>query len=217
FNEDMSEAEITLLKASYQKEREAAKKNYIPHEPFDREKASEQFQKAFLYKQEHTKRILPGDILNRIADIRVYALDNASRQVIKAVTKFCEANEQSVNRTTKEYEKYYKEALKSLDSNVVKNINFHDCKIIEIKQSELSLSILFDNFGGFTDIDEMQFENYKIIKQDGFMQNSCWLYDEIYKSNGKYELQVLLRNENGLLIEFIVSAERISFKINNKA
>lgn len=202
--------------ASYREEYESRKEYYIPSEPFDREKASKEFYEGFVYSQERIKKTLPEEILEKIADIRVYTLDKASREVIKAVTQFCEDNEKSVKRTTEEYQKYYKKALKSFDRNIVKNINFHDCTIVDVKQMEQSLSILFDNSGGFTDIDEVKFENYKIIKQDALLQNLWWLYDEIYKIKDRYELHVLLQNKNMDLVEFIISAEHISFKHNQE-
>lgn len=187
---------------------------YITHEAFDREKLSRQFHEMFIYNQEYTKKILPEEILRKIADIRVYVFDKASNEVIKDVTRFCQHNEKLVKRTVEEYGQYCKKTFKSFDRNVVKNINFHDCIIIDIKETEQGLSILFDNSGGFTNINEMQLENYNIIKQDALLQNSWWLYDEIYKINSKYELHVLLQNLNGDLIEFIVSAEYIYFKHN---
>lgn len=211
FDENMSEDEIIALKASYMTEREEAKESYTPHEPFDRKKVAEQFYETFIYNQKYIKRTLPEEILKKIADIRVYVLDKASREVINAVTQFCEENEKAVNNVIKDYEIYYKKALESFDRNIVENINFHDCIIKDIEQIEQILSISFDNSGGFTDIDEVKFENYNIIKQDASLKNSWWLYEEIYKVNGKYELHVLLQNENMDLVEFIISAERISF------
>lgn len=188
----------------------------ITHDPFDSEKLSRQFEEGFIYNQEHIKKILPTEILKMIADIRVYVLDKASRQVINDVTIFCKNNKKLVNRTITEYNNYYKKALKSFDKDMVENIHFHDCRVIDIKQTEQSLSILFDNSGGFTDIYEIQFENYKIIKQDALLQNAWWIYDEIYKTNGKYELQVLLQNKDMNLVEFSVSAEHIYFKKNQE-
>lgn len=214
-DKNMSEDEILNLKVSYEAERNDTKESYIPPEPFDRNKASEQFHEAFINKQERIKKILPEEILKKIEDIRVFILDKASRQVINAVTQYCEDNKKLVRRTLENYREYYKKSLEPFDENVVKNINFHDCTIIDIKQTEQCLAILFDNSGGFTDIDEMQFENYKIMKLDGLLQTSTWLYDEIYKTNGKYELHILLWN-NMDLVELIVSAEQISFKRNKK-
>lgn len=184
----------------------------ISQNPFEKEKLSRQFQEGFINNQEHAKKVLPDEILEKIADIRVYALDKASHQVIEDVTRFCENNRNLVDRIIKEYNKYFKEALKSFDKDMVENIRFHDCLITDIKQTGHSLSILFDNSGGFTDIYEVQFENYNIIKQDALLENSWWLYDELYKTNGKYELHVLLQNKNMDLIEFTISTEHISFK-----
>jgi hypothetical protein len=191
---------------------EPINKSSILHSGFDRENAAKQFQQRFVYYQEYVKKLLPKEILKDIADIRVYVLDKASAKVINAVTKFCENNKKLIDRTVEEYSKYYKNALKSLDCNIVNNINFHDCIIVDIKQTEHALTMLFDNSGGFTNIDEMQFENYCIIKQDGLLQNSWWLYNEVYKVNGKYEVHVLLENKHMGLIEFTISAENISFK-----
>lgn len=184
------------------------------HKPFEREKFSKQFEERFICHQENFEKILPEKILKNIADIRVFVLDRASRQVISDVTRFCNDNEKSVDKTIKEYNKYYSEALKSFNKHLVENINFHDCLITDIKQTNQYLSILFDNSGGFTDVYEIRFENYKIIKQDASLENSWWLYDEVYKTDDKYEIHALLENKNIGLIEFTVSAENISFKHN---
>ena len=154
------------------------------------------------------------NILNEIADIRVFVLDKATHNIIDDVTQFCEQNKKSINRTIEEYRKYYKKALKSFDKNMVENIRFHDCMIVKSNKKDKSLILLLDNKGGFTDINEVTFENYNIIKQDGLLENSWWLYDEIYKVNDKYELHVLFQNKNMDLIEFIISVENIAFNSN---
>ncbi len=202
--------------ASYQVECKALNENYIITELFDREKISKQFHEAFIYNQEHIREILPVEILEKIADIRVYVLKKASHEVLNAVTQFCKESEKLVRNTAKEYQEYYKKALESFDRNIVENINFHDCRIIDLKHKEQSLSILFDNSGGFTDIDEIHFENYKIIKQAPLILGSWWLYEEIYKINDKYELHVLLHNKEMDLVEFIICADHISFNRNQK-
>ncbi|AKN32350.1 hypothetical protein Ccar_16360 [Clostridium carboxidivorans P7] len=190
----------------------AVKESCISCEPFDREKLSQQFYQGFIHRQRYIKTILPEEILKEIADIRVCALDKASHKVIQAITLFCKNNEKLVNKTIKKYEKYYKKASKSFDRRIVENINFHDCGIIDVRQTEQYLLILFDNKYGFTDIDEIKFENYNIIKQDALLQNSRWLYDEMYKINDKYELHVLLQNKKMDLIDFIISADNITFR-----
>ena len=147
------------------------------YEPFHKEKAIEQFHNKFMYNQEHLKKVLSYDILKEIADIRVFVLDKASRKVINAVTKFCLENKHSVDRTMEQYRKYYKKTVKSFDKDIVESIRFHDCMIVNTNSSSGDLILHLDNTGGFTDINEVIFENYNIIKQDNLLQDSWWLYD----------------------------------------
>jgi len=188
----------------------------IEPEPFDRKNATKRFYNGFICKQENIKRSLPENILKEIADIRVFVLDKATHNVIRAVAQFCEENKNSVDRIFEEYKKYYQEALKSFDKNIVENMRFHDCKIINSIEKDDSFILFLDNKGGFTNIDEVAFVNYNIIKQEGILANSWWLYDEIYKVNNKYEVHVLLQNKNMDLIEFIILVEHIDFKSNRK-
>ena len=148
-------------------EGEIAKESYHKNEPFAKE-ISEQFYQAFLHNQEHIKSILPAEILERIADIRVFALKKATPSVIKDVTQFCRNNIKLMLRTAEDYKKHYKKILESSDGGLVKEINFHDCIVRDVKQTDKVLSILFDNRsgGGLTNITEMHLENYRIIKRN---------------------------------------------------
>ncbi|ODA39969.1 hypothetical protein DSBG_3260 [Desulfosporosinus sp. BG] len=170
---------------------------------------AENFHEIFMFNQERIEKTLPEAILNMIADIKVFGLYKASSEVISAVTSYCEENMRSVNMAIEQYQKHLKTVSNSFNRNILKN--FHDCKITGIKRTEHSLIISL-NSGGFTDIKEVLFENYKIIKQDSSLENSWWLYDEIYDIDGINEWHVLLQDENSLLADFIISAEKISFK-----
>ncbi|TCJ01409.1 DUF4085 family protein [Cytobacillus praedii] len=180
--------------------------------PFNREQEIEQFHESFLFNQACLKEELPETIVKEIADIRVFALNKATRSVINAVTNFCENNERSVAATSEEYRRYFKEASHAFDNKIVKNFGFHDCTIIKSVQNGKSLTLHLDHTGGFTNINEVTFENCTIIKQDDLLEDSWWLYEEIYKVNDKYEFHVLLQNSKMGLIDFIISADQVSFK-----
>lgn len=105
--EGMIEEEIKEFKICYLAEREEAKQYYEP-EPYDSEKSTEKFRELFLSDIEHYKKILPQEILNDIADIRVFSLDKATTDIIQRVETFCEENEKSVQKTIESYQKYYK-------------------------------------------------------------------------------------------------------------
>ena len=200
--------------ALQQSKRKVEKEVNIQWQAFNIKTATEEFHEKFVINQEYVKKILPEEILNEIADIRVYALGKASFKVKNAVTQFCEDNKRLVENTTKEYRDYEKQELKILDIDIVKKIRFHDYVILDVKKTDQYLSIIFENPGGLIKIDEIKFENYQILNQDDSLENLWWLYDEIYIKNDRYELHVLLQNKNMDLIEFTVSAEQILFKHN---
>lgn len=184
----------------------------IKSEPFIKEQAIEQFQSSFHYNQLHLKEGLPESILKQVADIRVLALNRATRPVINAITQFCEGNEKAVTSAGEAYRKYYQEASSSIETEINKNFGFHDCTVMKAIENGKSLTLHLDNSGGFTTIDEVTFENFAILKQDGSLENSWWLYEEIYKVDDKYEFHALLQHPRMGLIDVIISADRVSFK-----
>jgi len=181
-------------------------------EPFNKDHATKQFDESIMYNQEHLKKSLPDTILNQIADLRVFALNKATHDVIEAVTQFCEDNKRAVDMTMDHYRKYYAEASLSMDRELVENFGFHDCTVIKSIRNDKSMTLLLDNTGGFTTIDEVIFENVTIIKQDAGLDNSWWLYEEVYKVNNRYEFHMLLQNPDMGIIDLILSAERAFFR-----
>ncbi|UDK97877.1 DUF4085 family protein [Lysinibacillus sphaericus] len=190
-------------------------KSHENYEPFNKEKGIEQFHDIFIHNLMYLKKQLPETIVKQIADIRVFTLDKATRNVINAVTQFCEENYRIVTTVIEDYKRYIKENSTLLDIEIDGDFSFHDCKIIKSIKNDKSLKLLLDNKVSDTNIDEVIFENINIIKQDVLLEDSWWLYEEIYKVNDKYEFHVLLQNKTEDLIDFIISAEQISF-ISNK-
>ncbi|AVK95991.1 DUF4085 family protein [Lysinibacillus sphaericus] len=190
-------------------------KSHENYEPFNKEKGIEQFHDIFIHNLMYLKKQLPETIVKQIADIRVFTLDKATRNVINAVTQFCEENYRIVTTVIEDYKRYIKENSTLLDIEIDGDFSFHDCKIIKSIKNDKSLKLLLDNKVSDTNIDEVIFENINIIKQDDLLEDSWWLYEEIYKVNDKYEFHVLLQNKTEDLIDFIISAEQISF-ISNK-
>ncbi|WP_427107825.1 DUF4085 family protein [Lysinibacillus xylanilyticus] len=201
-----------ILKSNETANRDDDNNNY---EPFNKEKGIEQFHDYFIHNLMYLKKQLPETIVKQIADIRVFTLDKATRNVINAVTQFCEENDGIVTTVIEDYKRYIKENSTLLDREIDGDFSFLDCKIIKSIKNDKSLKLLLDNKGSYTNIDEVIFENFNIIKQDDLLEDSWWRYEEIYKVNDNYEFHVLLQNKTMDLIDFIISAEQISF-ISNK-
>ncbi|MBD7971394.1 DUF4085 family protein [Paenibacillus gallinarum] len=200
--------------ASLMKKNESMNANDNNEASFNKEKEIEKFYDIFIYNQEQLKKKLPDSILKQIADLRVFTLDKATKTVINAVAKFCKENERSVTTTGECYIRYLEKSSNILDQEIIENFRFHDCMITKSVQKDTSITLFLDNSGGFTDIDEVAFNNFTIIKQEGSLDDSWWLYEELYRVDDKYEFHVLLQDNKRCLIDFIFSADQVTFKRN---
>lgn len=206
---DLQEEVATLMKNN-----ESINTNDNNEVPFNKEKEIEKFYDIFIYNQEQLKKKLPDSILKQIADLRVFTLNKATKTVINAVTTFCEENKRSVTTTGESYIRYMEKSSNILDEEIIGNIRFHNCMITKSVQKDTSITLFLDNSNSFTNIDEVTFNNFTIIKQEGSLNDSWWLYEELYRVNDKYEFHVLLQNNKMGLIDFIISADQVSFKSN---
>lgn len=168
-------------------------------------------EQAFDYRQtniiEDLKEKLPKDILDKVKDIRVLALDYASKEVYDLIKKFSEENEKYVDNKFKEYIKLENEMFD--DSFELLNTSFHDCYIEKCEKNKKDMIINF-NTGGFSEKENIIFKNYKVILDEN-IENTFWLYEEIYKNKSKYEVHILTIKDKDLK-ELILTCDDIILK-----
>ena len=157
---------------------------------------------------EDLKSNLPSHILNKVSDIRVLALNYASREVADLIKEYCEDNQKYVDKKINEYSKLQEKQFKNKTLDF-KEESFHDCLISEIKKDNKSLTIKLNNKHGFTNKSKITFVNYNIILDED-ISNSCWLYREIYVKEEKYEVHILTCGEE--LRELIIECDDIFVK-----
>ena len=199
---------IEAAKKGYFEMREQILQNYdeICHE-FDPVQEKKIFRRMMHNNIKNLKANLPDEILRKVADIRVLALNYASADIKKEITAFCRANDRTVDEASKAYLKECRKAFKKGNIPVFENASFHDCRIVSCRKKGADLVLTLDNSGGFTNISQIKFKDCMVIKQDKPLHNAVWLYDEIYKTDTGYEFHVLL--EKGGRIDFIVRATDI--------
>ncbi len=208
--------EFEEAKKSYFEMREQARINYENNPTiFDAEQERKTFKQSLRYNTKHLKTNLPENILQKVADIRVLALNRASAEVKKEITAFCKENDKSGKDAMKAYWKDYNKTFKRRKPDFAENFNFHDCKIVSYRKKGSDLLIGLDNSGGFTGINQIIFKNCDIIKQDKSLRGAWWLYDEIYKTDNGYQIHVLLQNKE--LIDFTVNVKDVEFVSEIKA
>ncbi len=184
-----------------------AREDYVPPK-FDPEDLKAKFADAQKYNIELLENLLPEYILEKVADIRVLALDYCTNEVKWLIENFCEGNEKKTERTMDELMKAEKREFGEKMPEFTKE-SFHDCEITEFEKDGRDIVISFDNSGGFTDCTGIVFKNAEIIEQDGDIIDAVWLYDEIYKTENGFEIHALLTGED--LKYFTVRCEDTEF------
>lgn len=193
---------------SHEEFEEARKGFEETHVEFDPEKLKESFREGHNYNIEMLKSTLPEEILAKVADIRVLALDCCTDEVKKLIAKFCKENE-------KEFKRAFKELAKAEQNEFGENLpeftneSLHDCGITALEKDGSDIILRLDNSDGYTDCTAIVFKNAEIIEQDGEIIGAWWLYDEIYNADNGFEIHALLSGDD--LIYFTVKCEKTEF------
>ena len=202
-------SEFDKAKQAYLEERKRAKLNFDNIASFDPEKEREAFKLSFRDNIKVLKVKLPEEILQKVADIRVLALDYASAEVKKEVTQFCKKNERIVRSTMDAYQKQYNKQFKSFAPSFASELALHDCRVLSCRKRGNDIVLTIDNSGGFTDIKKIIMKNCSVIKQDALLYDAWFLYEEIYKTGKWYEIHFLL--DKNKLIDFIVTVDDLEY------
>lgn len=202
-------SEIERVKKEYLELRERMLVNYLNRPAFDYEQEKKNFKKALQLNVIHLKRNLPVEIQQKIADIRVLALNRVSADIKKELTAYCKANRKAVESAVKAYWKEYKKRFRNGEPAFAEKFNFHDCTVISCRKKGNDTVITLDS-GGYTNIKQVIFKNCLIIKQDTSLRGAWWLYNEIYKTGEGFEIHILLQKKE--LIDFIVSVTDVEYK-----
>jgi hypothetical protein len=176
---------------------------------FDPEQEKKNFKKEFRHNVKHLKRNLPDEILQKIADIRVLALNRASTDIKKEITTYCKTNERAVESAIKAYWKDYKKSFPNGEPAFAENFKLHDSTVISCRKKGKDTVLIIET-GGFTSFSQITLKNCTILKQDMQLHGAWWLYDEIYRTNDGYEIHVLLHKNK--LIDFIFTVTDMEFK-----
>lgn len=203
-------SEFEEAKKAYFEMREQSRLDFINNPAFDPEQEKKNFKQALRYNVQNLKRSLPEEILKKVADIRVLALNRASADVKKEISLFCKANKKAVEMAIKAYWKEHRKNFKNHEPAFAEDFHFHDCKVTSCRKRGSDILITLDNSGGFTDINQIVLKDCSILKQDAPLHGAWWLYEEIYKSDNGYEIHVLLQKTK--LIDFIVTVSNITYK-----
>ncbi len=195
---------------SYFEQREQARLKFNNRPEFNIEEKKKRFKQSFRYNLKRLKNSLPESILLKVADIRVLALNYASREVKQEITQFCKQNEKSTRAAMAAYQKQYRKQFKTGAPAFVEELNLHDCMVLSCRRAGNDVVMVLDNSGGFTNISTIRIKNCVVIKHDAPLHGAWCLYEEIYKAGESFEIHFLL--DKNKLIDYIIVADDLEYQ-----
>lgn len=178
---------------------------YDVRPPFDVISSRQQFKEIHDWNCMDQARRLSAELLEQIADIRVFTLGYCTKEIMLQLKRESKANEIQMNAIMSECRSV--QQAESIPDRIKDRFHFHDCTVNEIHASE-DMVIRLDTNGGFTDLNYITLVAPEILRQDEHIAGSSWLYDELYRVKDGYEMHVLLSGAAGLQ-ELIVWCEDI--------
>ena len=206
----LEESEFEKAKIAYLELREQARINFGKLPSFDPDRERKYFRQLFRYNVKDLKNCLPESILLKVADIRVLALNYASREVKQEITQFCKQNEKSTRAAMTAYQKQYRKQFKTVVPAFAEDLNLHDCEVLSCRRSGDDIVMVLDNSGGFTNISTIRMKNCNVIKQDAPLRGARYLYEEIYKAGERFEIHFLL--DKNKLVDYIIVADDLEYQ-----
>ena len=193
FSEDYYKDLYTRRRRAFVKEQKEVAE--VLGEEFSKVKAEVEFMNRHEETVKAMEANLPLEIKAEVADMRVLALDIATKEVRQQLKAWCEANKKEADAKIAAYD------------GLALEENLHDSVIRTMEMKAETLTFKLD----CSDVKKVVFKNYKVLEQGGYVLGATWLCQEVYEAEGGREYHILLMKKDGKTAEMTVFAEEIEF------
>jgi hypothetical protein len=198
------------IKEEIARKEQEARARFVPI-VYEEEKLIQQFHdNNFKGRLKYLESLLPEDIMKDIADIRLLALDEVSKEIWDRIYLFCSIKEAQTSKVEKEFQEYYNLSSPKLPEKIQHNYNFHDCRVTSYEQQGKEVTIGLDHSGGFTNVCKVIYHNAVVLEQEDIVR-ACWLDSEIYAMEEGYEFHAVLQGEDILYKYLTLWAADVDF------
>ena len=166
------------------------------------------FQECFNHDLEELKEMLPDELLAKISDLRVLALNIASSDNYRWFKQYCKQKENEIYAISRAYQAHY-DKIVNLLPDVLEEMHMHDCKVVNNHFYKGDFIMDIDSSGGFYFMSRLVFKNAKIIESDINLDGVRWLYDEIYITDTGYEMHILFCSDENKQGQMIISFDEV--------
>lgn len=168
------------------------------NQPYNEEKFRESFMKIHHFSIDYYKVIFPNNILDKVADLRVFALGIVSQEVYDLLTE----RKVLFDKINDEYRKYYNSISdKVIGTNLEVLDNLHDAIIQNWISNNQDLILKIDSCGSYAKVKEIIFKRFLCNPENFQLTNYWWLYNELYFLDNKIRVDILLADEKNDLFE----------------
>ena len=152
--------------------------------------------RAFVKQMKEEEGEAFDKIAAEVADMRVLALDIATKEVRHQLKAWCEEQKKLADAKEAEY---------AADSTKESSETFAGCELTGVEMKETTLTLTLKG-----NVKKAVFKNYKILKQEGYLLGAKWLKEEAYTVEGGKEYHILLRKSNGTLGYLTIFTEQLT-------
>lgn len=164
-------------------------------EPFDPQRERQSFAELCARELAQYQTRTPGDILSKVADVRMLALGLCTEEVWNALEDYRRSCQQTVERTMEEYRHEYK--ARGLAKVWTGDHSLHDSCVRSLRQEGEDLVLEFDREDeDWHTVSKIRFLDAGILRQEASVENAWWLYDELWPAADGYEVHVLLYRDD---------------------
>lgn len=156
------------------------------------------------------KLALPVEILSEIPDIRIFALNRADNKTAELITSYSEECRRFMQETDFRFEEEYPARTEPIPDELWEEYGFAGGSIRKVIRSGRDITMLIDNVGSGSDVTAMHLKDADVERLDDGLEDSLWIANEMYLTNGEYELCALCR-KGSEFPEFILHTKDVSF------
>lgn len=170
----------------------------ILEETYDEAAERRCFAEAYHRELEAYRTRTPAEILAKVADLRLLALGICTEEVFAELEAYRDRCRAETERVMDEAWKM--QNAQGLDKSWTGKHSLHDSVVQSMDREGEDLTVEFerDEEADWPEIGAVRFHGARILKQEQSAENAWWLYDEIWRTDGGYEVHALLWRENGV-------------------
>ncbi len=142
---------------------------------------------------EYNRTFYPPEILDMVADERVFACGVATADVIAHMNRIKEENKRRAEAAMAEERKSRTLLKGKISAEILKYFSFHDVKVNGLRCKENDLIIELDRYANDHAIEEIRLHDCRIDSMDEDIEGAYWLYEELdMTEDGRIRAGVLL-------------------------